>query len=158
MQQNWGFHSLLLPLMAFRKACIQSAVTSVTLRSNRLSNQKASWKYANSHMSENLHCGINRKENLPANAGDARDSSLIPGLGRSSGVGNGNPLQYSCLGNSVNRGAWWAAVHGVTKRYNWVTEHACTWATQTMKRKIRKITVEDDRPPTQQSAMDRLQR
>ena len=43
------------------------------------------------------------------------DPSSIPGLGRSPGEGNGNPLQYSCLGNSMNRGAWWATVHGVTK-------------------------------------------
>ena len=40
---------------------------------------------------------------------------LIPGFGRSSGEGNGNPLQYSCLKNSMDRGAWWATVHGVTK-------------------------------------------
>ena len=50
--------------------------------------------------------------NLSANAGDV---GLIPGLGRSSGEGNGNPLQYSCLGNTVDRGAWWATVRGVTK-------------------------------------------
>ena len=43
------------------------------------------------------------------------DVSLIPGSGRSPGEGNGNPLQYFCLGNSVGRGAWWATVHGVTK-------------------------------------------
>jgi len=47
-------------------------------------------------------------KNLPANAGDAGDASLIPGLGRSPGVGNGNPLQYSCLENSMDRGAWQA--------------------------------------------------
>ena len=51
-------------------------------------------------------------QNLPANAGDA---DLIPGLGRSPGEGNGNPLQYSCLENSMDRGAWWTTVHGVTK-------------------------------------------
>ena len=62
-------------------------------------------------------------KNLPANAGDARDTGLIPGLGRSSGVGNGNPLQYSCLENSVDRGAWWATVHGVTKRRTWLSAH-----------------------------------
>ena len=45
--------------------------------------------------------------NPPANAGDARDVGLIPGLGRFPGVGNGNPIQYSCLENSVGRGAWW---------------------------------------------------
>ena len=49
-------------------------------------------------------------KNLPANA---EDMGLIPGWGRSSGGGNGNPLQYSCLGNSLKRGAWLAAVHGV---------------------------------------------
>ena len=54
-------------------------------------------------------------ENLPANAGDARVVHLIPGLGRSSGVGNCNPLQYSCPENSMDRGAWWSAVHGVAE-------------------------------------------
>ena len=51
----------------------------------------------------------------PANAGDARDVGLIPGSGRSPEVKNGNPLQYSCLENSMDRGAWWATVHGATK-------------------------------------------
>ena len=46
---------------------------------------------------------------------DAGDLGSIPGLGRSPGRENGNPLQYSCLGNPINRGAWWATVHGVTK-------------------------------------------
>ena len=46
---------------------------------------------------------------------DAEDLGLIPGLGRSPGEGNGNPLQYSCLENTMERGAWWAIVHGVTK-------------------------------------------
>ena len=55
-------------------------------------------------------------KNLPANAGDTGDVSLIPGLGRSLGVGNGNPLQYSNLGNSMDRGAWWAVVYGCQKR------------------------------------------
>ena len=45
-------------------------------------------------------------KNLPANAGDARDKSSIPGSRRSPGIGNGNPLQYSCLENSMGRGAW----------------------------------------------------
>ena len=51
-------------------------------------------------------------KNSPTNAGDA---DLIPGLGRSSGEGNGNPLPYSCLGNPMDRGAWRTAVHGVEK-------------------------------------------
>ena len=49
-----------------------------------------------------------------ANAGDIRDSGLIPGLGRSPGEGNGNPLQYSSLGNPMDREAWWATVRRVT--------------------------------------------
>ena len=52
---------------------------------------------------------------LPAHAGDVRDVDLISGLGRSRGVGNGNPLQYSCLENPMDRGAWRATVHGVAK-------------------------------------------
>ena len=49
-------------------------------------------------------------KNLPALAGDVRDAGLIPGLERSSGGGNGNPLHYSCLGNAMDRGSWWATV------------------------------------------------
>ena len=49
------------------------------------------------------------------NAGHAGDLSLIPGSGRSTGKGNGNPLQYFCLGNPMDRGAWWATVRGVAK-------------------------------------------
>ena len=49
------------------------------------------------------------------NACNAGDLGSIPGLGRSSGEGNGNPLQYSCLENSMDRGAWWAIVHRVAK-------------------------------------------
>ena len=54
-------------------------------------------------------------KNLPANVGAARDMGLIPGSGRSPGGGNGNSLQYSCQENSMDRGAWWATVHGVSK-------------------------------------------
>ena len=56
-------------------------------------------------------------KNLCANAGDM---GLIPGSGRSPGRGNGNPLQYSCLKNPMDRGTWWAAVHRITKsRIQW---------------------------------------
>ena len=51
-------------------------------------------------------------KNPPANVGD---TDLIPGSGRSSREGNGHPLQYSCLGNPMNRGVWWATVYGVTE-------------------------------------------
>ena len=53
--------------------------------------------------------------NLPDNAGDARDLGSIPGLGRSLGGGNGYPLQYFCLDNPMDRGAWWATALGVAK-------------------------------------------
>ena len=54
-------------------------------------------------------------KNLPANAGDVIYAGLIPGLGRSPGKGNGNPFQYPCLENSMDRRAWQATVHGVAK-------------------------------------------
>ena len=56
-------------------------------------------------------------KNLPASDGDARDVGLIPGLGRSPGGGNGNPLQCSCLENSMDRGAWHSIVHGVANSW-----------------------------------------
>ena len=69
-------------------------------------------------------------KNLPADAGDTRDAGSIPGLGGSPGGGHGNPLQYSCLENPMDRGAWWATVHEVSESE--VTEcmhvhaHTCT--------------------------------
>ena len=54
-------------------------------------------------------------KNPPENAGDTRDAGSVPGSGISPGEGHGNPLQYSCLENLVERGAWWATVHGVMK-------------------------------------------
>ena len=54
-------------------------------------------------------------KNLPANAGDIRNIGLIPGLGKSPGGGHGDPLQYSCLENPVDRGAWQAVAHRVTE-------------------------------------------
>ena len=54
-------------------------------------------------------------KNPSANAGDKRDVGLIPGSGRSPGGGHGNPLQYTCLGNPMDRGACWTTVHRITK-------------------------------------------
>ena len=65
-------------------------------------------------------------KNPPANAGDVSDTGLIPGLGRSAGGGNGNPLQYSCLGNPIDREAWWATVPGLTKSQTRLSTHAHT--------------------------------
>ena len=59
-------------------------------------------------------------------AGNKRDVGLIPGLGRCPGEGNGNPLQYSCLGNSMDRGVWWATVNGVAKSWTWLSNKTTT--------------------------------
>ena len=56
-------------------------------------------------------------KNPPANAGDVRDTGSVPGWGRCPGGGHGNPLQYSHLEHPMDRGAWWAMVHGVTKSW-----------------------------------------
>ena len=67
-------------------------------------------------------------KNLPANAGDVRP---IPGLGRSPGEGNSKPLQYSCLGNPMDRGAWQVTVHGVAKiqtQLKQLSMHAHMWS------------------------------
>ena len=56
-------------------------------------------------------------KNPTANVGDVRDAGSIPGSGRFPGEGHGNPLQYSCPENPMDRGAWWATVHGVAKSW-----------------------------------------
>ena len=61
-------------------------------------------------------------KNLPANAGEARDASSIPGWGRSPKVGHGNPLHCSSLGNPMDRGAWWATASGVSKSWDDLTK------------------------------------
>ena len=69
-------------------------------------------------------------KNLPAHAGDVRDMGLIPGLGRSPGVGSGNPLQYSRLEDPMDREAWWDIVHGVAKSQTQLSTHTklkCGW-------------------------------
>ena len=68
-------------------------------------------------------------KNLPANAGDARDAGSVPGLGRSPGGGHGNPLQFSCLGNPMDKGAWQATARRVAKsrtELKWLSTHTCT--------------------------------
>ena len=59
--------------------------------------------------------GGSEVNNPPANAADEEDMGSIPGSGRSPGKGNGNPVQYSCLESSMDRGAWQATVHGAAK-------------------------------------------
>ena len=62
-------------------------------------------------------------KNLPTSAGDKKDKGSIPGSRISLGGGHGNPLQYSCLDNPMDRGAWWATVHGVTKSQSRLSTH-----------------------------------
>ena len=65
-------------------------------------------------------------KNLPGNAGGTRDKGSVPGLGRSPGVGNGNPLHYFSLKNPMDRVAWWATVHSIAESdMTEATEHAC---------------------------------
>ena len=65
-------------------------------------------------------------KNPPASAGDARDMGSMPGLGRSHGGGNGNPLQYSCLENPMDRGVWWATVLEVAKSQTQLSDETTT--------------------------------
>jgi len=60
---------------------------------------------------------------LLANVGDVRDAGLFPGSGRSLGVGNGNPLQYSWMENPMDRGAWQASVYGASRSWTWLSTH-----------------------------------
>ena len=75
--------------------------------------------YTHTHTHTHTHTYISSQvalmvKNLPANAADIGDTGSIPGLRRSPGEGNGNLLQYSCLENPMDKGDWWATVHGVT--------------------------------------------
>ena len=72
-------------------------------------------------------------KNPPANAGNARDLGLIPGLGRSPGEGNGYPLQYSCLENPMDRGKGQATVHGVAKSQTQLSTHACPFTEEQLR-------------------------
>ena len=76
-------------------------------------------------------------KNPPASAGDM---GSIPGSGRSPGTGHGNPLQYSCLGNPMDRGAWWAAAHGVTKNQTQLNNYTITTTNKGAKSKM-KVTI-----------------
>ena len=89
--------------------------------------QSMEWSFIGSFPPLMLHKGFPSGavvKNPPANAGDARDRGSIPGCGRSPGGGKDNPFQYSCLENSVDRGAWWATAHGVPKSPTWLSMQA----------------------------------
>ena len=75
--------------------------------------------------------GSSVAKNPPAKAGDTGDVGSVPGSGRSHGGGNGNPLQYSCLENSMDRGAWWAILKSWTQLSNWA--HLCRFTRETLR-------------------------
>ena len=108
-----------------KKAIVSSSISVISLNVNDLNSPIKRYglvelilkKIAFSYMLPTRNSGFQGGsvvKNQPAKAADAGEESLIPGLGRSGG-GNGNPLQYSCLENSMDRGTWQATVHGVTK-------------------------------------------
>ena len=92
--------------------------------------KKLWYLYTMEHYSAMGFPGGKVAKNLPANAGDARDTVSIPRLGRFPGVGNGNPLLYSCLENSMDRGDWRATVHGIPESGLDTTEQLSTHITQ----------------------------
>ena len=78
-------------------------------------------------------------KNVCASAGDSGEVSSIPGLGRSLGEGNGNPVQYSCLGNPMDTGVWWATVHRVAKGWTQLCNWACTQAHTGVKTRLGRV-------------------
>ena len=87
---------------------------------------------------------------VKASACNEGDLGLIPGSGRSPGEGNGNPLQHSCLENSMNGGAWWATVHGVTKSWTRLSNFTFTFRVSRRK-EIIKIRAEINEKETKET-------
>ena len=87
-----------------------------------------SWFFEKIHKIEKPLAGTNQTESFPSgsdskeSAYNVEDPGSIPGSGRSPGKGTGYPLQYSCLENHMDRGAWWARVHGVSKSWTRLSE------------------------------------
>ena len=84
---------------------------------------KGDWELVQRHVGTSQMALV--VKNLPANGGD---TGSVSGWERSPGGGNGNPLQYSCLENPMDRESWWAIVHGVAKSRTWLSEPACVWS------------------------------
>ena len=82
-------------------------------------------------------------KHLPASACNAGDLGSIPGSGRSPGEGNGNPLWYSCLENPMDRGAWWAAVHGVAKSRTQLSDFTFTYLKYELAQSVEGIVMVD---------------
>ena len=99
------------PLVSRHIADLEKSMVTMASNPSCLQTPSLIWKSMVAMVSQ----GAQVVNSPPANAGDARDGDLIPGLGRSLREGNGNPLQYSCLGNPMDGGAWRATVHRGTK-------------------------------------------
>ena len=83
--------------------------------------------YYNTSVTKIFVSGFPGSSEVKASACNAGDPGSIPGSGRSSGEGNGNPLQYCCLGNPMDREAWWLTVHGVAKSQTWLSDFTFTF-------------------------------
>ena len=116
--------SFVTPASVHLSRLIQTSTTALPLRL-RLQPDGACFSFSGlPYLHSPAHFpGDSVVKNLPAKAGDAGDTALIPGLERPPGGGNGNPLQYFCLGNPMDRGGWWATVHGVTKSQTLLSMH-----------------------------------
>ena len=101
-----------------RTLYLVSCSDTVILKSSALFG-KGSWTFTLCWALQITWASLVTVKKSPASAGDVRGVGSIPGSRRWLRVGNGNPLQYSCLENSTNRGACWAAVRGVTVRHDW---------------------------------------
>ena len=121
MEQGWGMES---PLFTILPAPVPLIVFRQSVSGEGSDHCLALW-----HQEVQSCCPLTQAwasqmalvvKNPSANAGDTRDACSIPGSRRSPREGHGNPLQYSCLENPMDRGAWWATVHGVTQSQTWL--------------------------------------
>ena len=104
------------PLQGSRGAAFQSLLLSPPTPQHSFLHKR--WNTIDIHPCQAIYI-LQTVKNPPA----MKETQFISGWGRSPGEGNGNPLQYSCLDNSMDRGAWWATVHGAVKSWTWLSPH-----------------------------------
>ena len=138
MEQGWGMES---PLFTILPALVPLIVFKQSVSGEGSDHCLALWRQEVQSCCPLTQAWASQMalvvKNPSANAGDTRDACSIPGSRRSPREGHGNPLQYSCLENPMDRGAWWATVHGVTQSQTWLKRlsirahthtHTCTQA------------------------------
>ena len=111
----YSLHTSPHPLLPTPSSCVRKSVLSVCA------------SIAADEIQIFLRCEFPGGSEVKASAWNAGDSGSIPGSGRSPGEGNGNPLQYSCLENPMEGGAWWATVHGVPKSWTGLSDFTFTF-------------------------------